>query len=427
MKKAVITILGLAGVTIKNNEIIGFKNKTIYDYENIKKEYLNDLPLLIDLYGDEYRIIPIYTNLSKKAQIGVLKKENKEEWIEKIFSHSYGKEIEDENKNNSYDLIFNKINKILKRFSSEDKVIIDITHGFRHLPILVIINTIMHYIKEPEKIEKILFAKEVVREKEYKIIDIKDYLELANLSFILVNFKENYTIAKHIKVNNPKYQNVINCMNEFSSDLLALSLENLLNRSAKNLIFSIENLEDNLLLNDWESLKAHIEKVFSKQKHRYLTYYFIAKDLYKKGYLVHVVSLLFEGIGFYAKSRFETYDKKLKKYIHFLENEIKYSRNFKNAKIKDYYELTSSCRSYLLFNRNYNRDKLFHKWKDIIYSNLPVIEEFNRFVWELNILRNNLLHANSGKSIAAINMRVKYLLEDFEKYCINLDVLKKRF
>ena len=425
MKKAVITILGLAGVVIKNNEIAGFKNKTIYDYENVKKEYLNDLPFLIDLYGDEYRIIPIYTSLSKKAQIEVLKKENKEEWIEKIFSHSYGKEIEDENKNNSYDLIFNKINKILKRFSSEDKVIIDITHGFRHLPILVIINTIMHYIKEPEKIEKILFAKEIVREKEYKIIDIKDYLELANLSFILVNFKENYTIAKHIKVNNPKYQNVINCMNEFSSDLLALSLENLLNRSAKNLIFSIENLEDNLLLNDWESLKAHIEKVFSKQKHRYLTYYLIAKDLYKKGYLVHVVSLLFEGIGFYAKSRFETYDKKLKKYIHFLENEIKYSKNFKNAKIKDYYELTSSCRSYLLFNRNYNRDKLFHKWKDIIYSNLPVIEEFNRFVWELNILRNNLLHANSGKSIAAINMRVKYLLEDFEKYCINFDVLKK--
>ncbi len=422
-KKAVVTVLGLAGAVVIDGNVQRFKSKTVYKIHNSDKKYLNDLPLLIDLYSKEYEIIPIYTKLSKKVQKEILKEEGKEEWGDKIFSHPLAKEIEDENESDSYHLILSEINDILSHFSDKDRVIVDITHGLRHLPILMIINSIMHNIKHPNKIERILFAKEIEREKVYEVIDLKEYLDLSNLSFVVSNFADNYTISKHISVKDEKYKSLIESMNDFSSDVMALSLESLLNVSSKKLLEAIDELEDDPFFRDLKFLKNHIEKVFSKKRHRYETYFFLAKDLFEKGYLVHTVSLLFEGIGFYAKSSFESYDKSLKKYIEFLESEIKSDKKYK--KMKDYYELSNACRRYVQFSPYRNSDRFFEKYKDLIYKNIPFNKHFVNFVWSLNRLRNNLLHSNSGEAVFEINDRVEKLLDQYENFCIKSNILQK--
>jgi len=53
-KKALVTILGIQGGKVKNQEpaIFNFEHKAEYYFENIddKKTYFNTLPLLIDKY-----------------------------------------------------------------------------------------------------------------------------------------------------------------------------------------------------------------------------------------------------------------------------------------------------------------------------------------------------------------------------------------
>jgi len=55
--------------------------------------------------------------------------------------------LEDIESNYSYFL--NKYNELIEQY---DKVIIDVSHGFRHFPILAVVNLILQNIKNPEKI-----------------------------------------------------------------------------------------------------------------------------------------------------------------------------------------------------------------------------------------------------------------------------------
>ena len=196
MRKVLITVLGLAGYIVDQNKL---RDKCLYNYKECgieEKEYYNVLPLLIDCYKN-YEIIPIFTELAKKAQSEVLKAEGKKEYI-KIFEHPLARFVEEENKIDSYDKLLKKIDEILDSFNNEDFVIIDISHGLRHMPLLMIIDAIIQNIKEPNKIKKILFGKEIQRNKKYEIVDLSDYLDLSLFIMLLSTFTKNYTLVKNI-------------------------------------------------------------------------------------------------------------------------------------------------------------------------------------------------------------------------------------
>ena len=406
MKKAVVTVLGLS------------KFEAIYssDISNIvlkNKNYHNMFELLCENISDEYKIVPFYTKEAFKSQ--------------KNFFDKYKDKITlcDEcliDENNFKDIL-KYFDNIINQF---DKVIIDVTNGLRHIPILVTIDMIMQNIKQPDKIENIIFGKmeedsRITKEKYsvYKIIDIKEYLELANLSFVITNFQDNYTISKHIKIKSEKYQILVDKMDKFSSDIMSLSIENLLVNSAiklKKAITDITDDKDTILLNELEALYTHIDTIFTKQEHRYITYYELAKVLKEKGYLIHSLALIFEAIGFYLKTNFKTYDKSLEEFINRKESDIK-----SNSKL-DYYKLIDGCRSFLFFNIDKNKNKFFNKNHiQIIYDKLNVenIEDFKKFASRVKKLRNNLLHANSGNILNNTQKDIDKVLSDFEKYCIN--------
>ncbi|GAB1464836.1 hypothetical protein MASR2M54_03360 [Aliarcobacter cryaerophilus] len=90
----------------------------------------------------------------------------------------------------------------------------------------MIVDLIIQNFQDTQKLKKILFAKEIQAFKEYEIIDLKEYLELANISFVLTTFEKNYTVASHIK--SVKYSKLLKELNDFSNDLMALNIGNLL-------------------------------------------------------------------------------------------------------------------------------------------------------------------------------------------------------
>jgi hypothetical protein len=203
--------------------------------------------------------------------------------------------------------------------------------------------------------------------------------------------------------------------------------------SSRKLIDHLKDIiknKNSILSNELSELKNHLENVFSKKEHRYLTYYALATDLSysdetrERGYLVHTLALIFEAIGFYLKSNFSRYGNGIKNYID--EQERKIGNNSK----LDYYRLTEACRSFLFYNKLENLNSFFEKKHiDLIYSRLEKakdIEAFKKFASRVKKLRNNLLHANSGNILNGVEDDIKNVLKDFKKYCIDDDILNQQ-
>ena len=417
IKKAIITILGLSSFEAVYNSEIDFLKLN-------NKHYYNMFDLLCHEI-DDYDIVPIYTKEALEQQ-----KDSFNKFDNKIKKYDESL-INEKNTHN----IFKQIDIILNKY---DEVVVDVTNGLRHIPILMTIDLIMQNIKNTHKIKSILFGKmqkdsriDEVNISEYEIVDLIDYLDLANLSFILTNFKDNYTISKHIKVRQNKYQNLIKQMNRFSSDIMSLSLENLLQNSSIELIKAIDELiidKDIILHNELESLKVHLKNVFVKKTHRYETYYHIAMALSgndedkQRGYLVHSLALIFEAIGFYLKSSFENYNQELKDFIQHKEKEIK------DSSYLDYYKLTDSCRSFLFFSKEENKNNFFSKEdREFIYNKINSTHNIGNleiFAERVKKLRNNLLHANSGNIIDNSENNIQKILKDFNDLCIEKNILK---
>lgn len=408
-RKAVITILGIGFVTDKNKRAEYYFEENLKNNFTLKKDnYTNMFPLLIDSFTD-YEIVPIFTKEAKETNQKVLKDENIN-WDN--FQDEYYID-----KNETYDKTLKVINYAISQY---DEVIFDMSHGFRSLPILATVALITQNIQDKNKIKEIFFAKEIEDRSKYEIVSLLEYLDLANLSFIISNFKDNYTVSKHIQIKSEKYKNLIDKMNSFSSDIMSLSLENLLDTTAIELTNEIQKItydKDTILINELEFLRVHIEKTFSKKNHRYETYYYLAKELYDRGYLVQALSLLFESLGFYIKTSFSKFSDKLKDLIDQEEKKIKDGKS-------DYYKLTSACRSYMLFDNDKNTDKKLKPCSEIIYSQVNNKSEFRVFCEQIGDRRNNLLHSNSGETIDNISEVMKDLMQNYEKFCIKDNVLK---
>lgn len=435
MKKAVVTILGLAGGKIEKKDgilkAINFNSKHEYYFNegDTVKLYSNTLPLLIDKYRKDYEIIPIFTKEAKLVQTKILKEsEDKEEFL-KIFDSKYL--IKDEN---DYDSLLALISNTINDY---DKVIVDITHGFRHLPILATINLIMENIKNIDKIDHIWFAKEIIKAEpkvtgKYHLIDLKKYLDLASLSFIIKNFSDNYTISSNIKIINPKYKQLVEDLRNFSKDIMALSANNLFYNSYKKLDETLEKLQNDILLKeDIKLLRKELE-IFKYHEHkRYKLYYKLAKNLTKKDYLLQSVALIAEAKGFYVKSSFKSVSQEVREYFETIENKIERGENFDRNSKYTYYQLNQECKK--IYSNRYEyiiTDKF--KRKNLKYiTDINIIKEikdnigfnsdFKDFIW--HDLRNQLVHANSIENISDVKYLIRKEIICFRKYCITRNIL----
>jgi len=427
-KKAVITILGTIDCKgDKENKaqylidsdlqyLIGLKNDT----------YTNMLSVLIENFYREYDIVPIYTDFAKSTQENVLRNCEEFEEVEDVIKEIFKKGVYIINENDFKDIL----RKIDEKIREYNEVIVDVSHGFRHLPILMTINLILTSLKtdSKEKIKNILFAKELERFKKYKIIDLREYLELANLAFIINIFRDNYSVSNHISISDKSYEKLINYMREFSKNLMALSIDKLLfnivpelKEELNALLNKIENNNDNILMfkNEIKEIINRLESVYIPKNHRYQTYYYIARDVAseEKGYLAVAVSLIFEGVSFYLYTSFKERSVKLREFFEQLEKDENLTT----------YDILDLCRGIFSFkkekfkisnklNKYFSNEikKEFFSVKSKIYS-----QKLKDLLSDSREIRNNLLHANSGGRIEDVNKTVKDLLDRYEKLLIN--------
>ena len=431
MKKAVITILGTIGGRFEQDkkEFVFVKNtsKSYYEGNGVieldKNYYIDTLPILIDVYKDA-DIIPIFTKDAKKIQIEVLRElEDKEDYLY-IFENGY------EIRENDIDEIFEVFEKIFNK--DYDEFIIDVTHGFRHLPLLLLIEVLIKNFQDNSKISKILFAKELIKPTKdnnfsgkYEFIDLKEYLDLANLAFVLETFKKNYTLPLHIKLNE-EFKFLEEKLNEFSEDLMVLNIESLFKSAVPELINELKKVQKPSIIHQVKDLIKHLEEEFSYEgKYRYETYYNLAYNLRERGYLLNSLALLYESVRLFLRVYL---NKKcpeiMEKVEEFFENDdyaigdFCMNKVFNSSKkniIKKYNKLNQSLKE-ILSIEEYKKlissiPNTLRRWEKCIFAQKGEASIFNC----ISYARNNFAHANKFNNYDEVKENIDYLFEKFSE------------
>ncbi len=427
MSRAVITILGMIGKPREGQERAEyFLSDELKEEFSLKKDrYTNMLPLLVDNFDE--KIVPIYTESSKSKQNEVLEYEQIDYNIE---DNGFFVSENSSEKESDYGYFLNEINKIIGSYES---VIIDVSHGFRHLPILVTVDMIIQNIKEPEKIEHILFAKEVEKFSKYEVVDLKEYLDLANLSFLLSTFNQNYTVSSNIRFKNPLYKKVAKELSDFSNHFLSNSLKPLIEGNLiSNIIDNLEELQKDKSVEHFqhyiEDILYHLEDIRQlKHKKEWEKFYELSKIMDKRGYQLNAITLLFEAIGFYcleSLSHIEVVGKRVKEYYNYIEQKRKPEHIYST------YTMTNQIRTLVKIQNRFNisDERLFigsNKLKNTIIEYLEDVDKINKFeklLQDMEALRNNLAHGNSSQSIGDVKKIYQSNLSKFKDLCIDKDI-----
>ncbi len=465
MSKAVITILGTIGKKdtpkfepnkvnfieklkyLFDDKIVKCEKKVTSTFpkakyksqvEEIKEtENINALPILIDTFQKRgYEIVSLYTEFAKSKQEEVLKHlgieyEFKDEW-----------KIEDET---DFDAIFSQIDSIIDDY---DEVILDVSHGFRHLPILAIVDAIIHNLKDTERIKKILFAKEIIFQKEYEFIDLKRYLDLANISYALNTFNRNYTVANNIKVTDENFANLLDSLSEFSKHILANSIYALLIDTKKRdsiltkLIIQMEEILNNdddiykSIKRPLGAIKRHLQKIeLYRNKTNYETTYLLAQEMHKKGYLLNSITLLSEAVGMLCMNEIKKLDSNIEDVIDEYEKRAISQKNSQNPPFK-LYELYNQSKKFYKWgseyrSRNsnvcylsvYNKSGKYSDWNigakeneyfiKMKFSSKKRDEKLLELIDKIDNTRNNLAHANTSQRLDDVEKEIQNLLKEF--------------
>jgi len=427
MKKGIISILGTIMPPREGQERAEycFSNDLKEKFSLKKERYTNMLPLILDNFEEYGEIRTIYTNLSKEKQTTVLDYERLDYDIEKngLF---VSENIEDKEANYSYFL--DKYNELIEEY---DRVIIDVSHGFRHFPILAVVNLIIQNIKNPEKIEYIFFAKEIKQFAKYEVIDLKEYLELANLSFMLSTFNQNYTVSSNIQFTNPLYKKVAKELSEFSSHFLSNSFKPLIEgKTIEHIIDNLEELQQKDAVVNFKTyivdIVEHLEDIRQlKYKKESIKLYELSKIMDERGYQLNAITLLFEALGFYCLESIATIED-----VGVRVEEFRGDIEAKEKPLHIYstYTLVNEARVITKIRNRFKVSTFINSYelKDTIIQYLNRIEnlnQFKQFIEALEALRNNLAHGNSGFTLKDVKLIYTKNLHKFEKMAIEEDML----
>jgi len=431
MKRAVITILGTIGVPREGQERAEyFLSDSLQEDFSLKRDrYTNMLPLLIDNLKDSYGTIEcIYTEDAEKSQSKVLEYENLEFNIKDNGFYISNTDGEPEA---GYSFFLEKYNEVIEKY---DRVIIDVSHGFRHLPILATVDMIMQNIKDPKKIEYIFFAKEIEKFSKYEVVDLKEYLELANLSFMLSSFNQNYTVSSNIRFKNQLYKKIAKELSDFSHHFLSNSLKPLIEgKLIENIIDNLDELKKEKSIENFkhyiDEIIEHLEDIRQlKHENEWGKLYELSKIMDKRGYQLNAITLLFEAVGFYcldSLSHIKVVKNRAKVYKGYIEEQKK------PLYIYSTYTMTNQSRVIVKIKDRFKVDNndLFidAHMKDTIVEYLKSVnglDSFKNFIETLEGLRNNLAHGNTSFTLKDVKKIYKINLKKFKKFVIDEDILQ---
>ena len=301
----------------------------------------------------------------------------------------------------SLDDIFEKILEILQH---NNNTLLDITHGFRHQPIMAIFASTLSQFLERKDL-KIIFAKEVEMFKEYTYIYLDEYIEITQISLLLTGFIRtlNFIPVKNMKLlNNEIFE-------DFSKSLLSNDMKGV-ERDYLLLKEELARLEKNKELKHISNL---ILKVKSELKPLemlpilipYQKYIVLSKMMVDKNYLVVALAYIFESLREYCSYRFEAV-------CSTIEFKDDYARN------------TAVMNTIANFKQAKFGTEILVKHRDIYNKNKREFKEVNNLYNKIRKRRNALAHINTRSNFEDIKSDLKKIIQKVERLYID-EVLKE--
>lgn len=414
-KTAVITILGIQG----QKENIKTEGCARYYFagESTDKsqEFFNTLPLLADKFGAE-NIVPIYTAAAREFNEAVMAHYAD---FQINFNDSY-KIVDEKNFEALFEIFERVIDDLVK--SGVGKIIFDVTHGFRHLPLLALVDLLIQNFSDVSQIDQILFAKEIEKSKLYEIIDLRQYLDIANIAFVIAAFSQNYTLAQHIKTK--KFESLVNALNDFSYNILSLNIAKL-KSSHGELIKELDRIDDIALISRAKNLKERLNKICDWSDSAYVFRYKLAKDMFEKGYLLQSLVLLFESVNSYIVGVFE---RNIPIVFKKILDECSTMGVRKNYLISNFFIQSLKTRDYETDDDFIGRTMKNLKYlelskeeikgiRDVINTKFGSNNELSKYHKQLDDLRNDFAHGNiSEEEFSHIKQEIKKLFDKYHNF-----------
>lgn len=284
---------------------------------------------------------------------------------------------------NSLDDIFSTVLDLLAK---HDDIVLDITHGFRHQPIMAIFASTLSQFLHREEMQ-IIFAKEVETFKIYEYIYLDTYVDITQISLLLTGFIRtlNFIPVSSMKMlDNRVFEN-------FSKSLLSNDLKGV----EKHYTFlqkELQYLRDNDafshivgLLDKVENELKTLAKFGDLGKHmKYLT---LAKLTAEKNYLIVALAYVFESLRTYCDTQFEP-----------VCEGIKYKDDF--ARKQDIMNAITNAPYARKSNHVYKKHAGFYK------HNKTMLDRVGQIYLEIRKLRNSLAHINEHKEFEDIKKMI---------------------
>ena len=414
-KTAVITILGIQGQK-ENIKTEGCARYYFADESADKsQEFFNTLPLLADKFGAE-NIMPIYTAEAREFNEAVMTHYSD---FQINFNDSY-KIVDEKNFEALFEIFERVIDDLVK--SGVGRIVFDVTHGFRHLPLLALVDLLIQNFSNVSQIDQILFAKEIEKFNLYEIIDLRQYLDIANIAFVIAAFSQNYTLAQHIKTK--KFESLVNALNAFSHNILSLNIAKL-KSSHGELIKELDRIDDVALISRAKILKEKLNKICDWSDSAYIFRYKLAKDMFEKGYLLQSLVLLFESVNSYIVSVFK---ENIPDVFQKISDECSKKKERKNYLISNFFVQALKFGNNTTNKEFLNRTKNNLEYLDLTNSDIDSIRlvvatkfgssyELGKYRWQLDNLRNDFAHGNiSEEEFSHIKQEIKKLFDRYHNF-----------
>ena len=331
--KTIVSILGTSGARIDKATCLPTDtgSSALYDLSLFQKEskrYKNSTEFLLEQFDE--RFIFIGTACAITFQKALLKEALKDKTVQFI-------EISD----NDLDEIFEHIFAILE---NHDEILLDITHGFRHQPVMAIFASTLSQFLHRKSLH-IIFAQEEERLKKYRYIYLDEYIEITHISLLLTGFIRtlNFIPLKNITLLNTKV------FEGFSKSLLSNDLKGveknylLLQNEIKKLLKNRELKYLFTLFYEIESTLSPLDALESEDTTIHQKYLILSEITLDKNYIVVALAYLFEAIREYCADRFKPYLEGIKINKGYdlntaiMDTIINFRRNKKNNKIQEKY------------------------------------------------------------------------------------------
>ncbi len=382
----IITILGTSGAGFNHKDCTPRKdeegnilfhdaeyNSDIFNIE--RKRYKNSTHFLLENFDDEFVFIGTVCAISFQKTI--------------LAESLKGKNVQFRTiGDNSLDDIFETILELIQH---NDNIVLDITHGFRHQPIMAIFASTLSQFLERRDL-KIIFAKEVESHEKYEYIYLNSYIEITQISLLLTGFIRtlNFIPVKNMKLLNNKV------FEDFSKSLLSNDLKGV-ERNYGLLKEELVKLKSN------EDLK-HISNLIDKVKNEliplerlsvfepYQKYIELSKVTVEKNYLIISLAYIFESLREYCSYRFK---------------DICATFEFENDYVKNDNVMKTIG--------NFRKDNLIlNRYRGLYHANKEEFKKVNKLYNKLRKRRNALAHINTTSNFEDIKQDLSRIIIQVE-------------